>query len=141
MTDDKLIFLIDTVGTATKLSATTSPDNLMFRFYGNSHVQSVYAEGTRGYRTLATFEDLEFFKRESANGTKIGMFLPYSAITEIAPFATAANGESNLYVAIYGADGSSGKEYFPTIAGTKIKYSNTTTYALFTPSGEITARQ
>lgn len=141
MIDDKLIFLLDTVGTATKLSATTSPDNLMFRFYGNSHVQSVYAEGTRGYQEIATFNNVKFFKREYKDGTKIGLFLPYSAITEIAPFATAATADSDLYVAVYGADASSGKEYFPTIAGTKIKYSNTTTYALFTPSGEITARQ
>ncbi|MBQ4557011.1 MAG: hypothetical protein IJA60_05140 [Clostridia bacterium] len=46
-----------------------------------------------------------------------------------------------MYVAVYGADTSAAIEYFPVIAGTKIKYSNTTTYALFTPSGEITARQ
>ncbi|MBQ9428824.1 MAG: hypothetical protein IJU41_04685 [Clostridia bacterium] len=140
VTDDKLIFLIDTAGTATKLSATASPDNLMFRFYGNSHVQTVYAEGTRGYRTLATFADLKFFRRMDANGTKIGIFLPYTAIPQIAPFAAAANASTDLYVAVYGADASSGHEYSPVIAGRQIKYSNPTTYARFTPAGEITSR-
>lgn len=139
MTFDKLILMIDTVGTATKLSATTSPDNLMIRFYGNSHVQSVYASDTRGYRALAAFDGVKFFKHEYKNGTKIGLFLPYSAITDISPFATPANADSDLYIAVYGAYGST--EYFPVIAGKKIKYSDTTTYALFTPSGEITARQ
>ena len=139
MSADKLILMLDTVGTATKLGATVSPDNLMIRFHGNSHVQSVYASNTRGYRALASFDSVKFFKHEYKNGTKIGLFLPYTAITEIAPFATPANASSDLYIAVCGAHGST--EYFPVIAGKKINYTNTTTYALFTPSGEITARK
>ena len=81
-----------------------------------------------------------FSRRKNANGTRVGLFLPYSAIAEIAPFAKAAGQDSDLYVSAYGADASSGREYAAIIAGKGTSYKNPTTYAVFTASGEIEKR-
>ncbi len=140
MTDDKLFFMLDTDGNATALGASSSPHNMMFRFYGTLQVQSVYESGKRGYRSVAAFEGTEFFKEENADGTRVGLFLPYSAIAEIAPFAKDADQDSDLYVSAYGADASSGREYAAIIAGKGTSYKNPTTYAVFIASGEIQKR-
>ncbi|MBQ8835970.1 MAG: hypothetical protein IJ002_00505 [Clostridia bacterium] len=138
--EDKLFFLLDTQGTATSLGSDVSPDHLMFRICGNAvQVQSVYAEGTRGYKPLALYGDVKFFKRTDSSGTtKVGIYLPYTAITDIAPYATFANTADDLYIAVYGAHGS--REYVPTICEQTIVWKNPSTYVIFTSDGTLKAR-
>ena len=101
-------------------------------------VPSAFAEGERSYKNLSRFPGVEFFKREDADGTKVGIFVPYEAIQTIAPNAAAVNGD--VYVMVYGADGNSGNEYVPQLAGKTQKWDAPSTYAALTKSGELKAR-
>ena len=135
MTVDKLFFLLDTQGTANALDPNSSPSHLMFRFYTNVQVQATFAEGVRSYKKLSLCQGVEFFKREDADGTKVGIFIPYDAIQTVAPNASPVNGD--VYVMVYGADGNSNNEYVPQLAGKTQKWDDPSTYAALTESGEI----
>ncbi len=136
---DKLFFLLDTTGTATTLSATASPDNLMLRIYGNSiQIQSVYEAGKRGYKPLSSYPDVQFFKIHENSKNKFGVYIPYAAISEIAPFCTKVDANSGLYIAVFGACGN--KEYVPALYGQTVVWKNPTTYVVCNPDGSITTK-
>ena len=137
--EDKLFFMLDTQGTATSLSATASPDNMMFRFYGNlAQVQSVYAEETRGYKPLALYSDVKFFKRNTKDSSKIGIYIPYSAIATMAPYATFEDTSDDLYIATFGSDNTT--ERVTSILGQTIKWKNPSTYVILSADGKVEAR-
>ena len=139
LTSNKLFFMLDTQGTATKLGATASPENLMFRFYNDTiQVKAVDADNSRAYKDLTTFGGVECFKIQQEDGTKVGIYLPYAALKQIAPNATFTDTAADLYIAVYGAEGSA--EYVPTLCGQNVDWEKPSTYVILTADGTLKAR-
>lgn len=101
-------------------------------------IETVHAEETRGYKPLALYSDVQFFVRQGEK-TKVGIYLPYSAITAIAPYA-AFDAAADLYVATYGADADTNKEYTPTLCGMTVRWKKPSTYPILAADSTLKAR-
>lgn len=138
---DKLFFMLDTAGTGTSANSDT---NLMFKFGRASNawdnqVQSRHTFGstTRGYKNLTDRPSVSFTTEIYDNSVTICVFIPYSAITEIAPNAIF-DVNSDIYFTVYGANGSYVENI--TYNGTSVNWNAPSTYLILTADNETQVR-
>ncbi len=128
-----LFLMLDTQGTATNIN---NADGFRFRFEnGSVKVQTMNTDGTMSYKYLAAYPDIRFSRKTNDGKEQYLLFVPYSALTELAPLATFEGADSTLACSVYSWYAET--DHTMLFGGFEVGRNNPTTYLKFTAENRL----
>lgn len=134
--NDKVFLALDVKGNG---SYQYTKNNLFFRFKnGIFEVRSVGENNESKYRKLNEFMDVVVLRKQQGTTEEYNLFIPYSAIKEIAPLSDFLNETDDLYFTCSAAIDS--HEYSMSYEGVSSYFGNPITYYRLTYDNKVIVR-